>query len=83
MGFKKWFEWYGVSLLEGWLRAREDGNEEEFHDWILGEYGYYREMPHEELEDDDDYAVPYHGLLDRRSKAEEYLGLHHRIEEVQ
>ena len=100
--FREWFEQYGESLFEGWLRAREDDNDEELKDWILGEYDAYSDA---ELECPDcscliegdgicehcgeaviaterDYEVPYHGLLDSRSKAEEFLGLHHRIEEV-
>jgi rubrerythrin len=101
--FREWFEQYGESLFEGWLRAREDGNEELLAFWILGEWDNFVEGTWECPECgslmegtgvcehcgeyvnpiERDYEVPYHGLLDSRSKAEEFLGLHHRIEEVQ
>jgi hypothetical protein len=100
--FQEFFDGYGESLLEGWLRAREDGNDEEFTYWTLGEYDTYTDAELEcpecsSLMEEDgicehcgeaviaierDYEVPYHGLLDSRSKAEEFLDLHHRIEEV-
>ena len=101
--FREWFEQYGESLLEGWLRAREDGNDELFAFWIMGEWDTFVEGTWEcpecssILEDGEtlcdncnelvnpierEYEVPYHGLCDSRSKAEEFLGLHHRIEEV-
>ena len=50
--FQDWFKAFGNMLLRGWLRAKEDGNEESFADWVLGEYDHYccpREV----------YEVPY------------------------
>jgi len=67
--FQTWFGENGNELLRGWLRAREDGNTELFSDWILGEYDYYRDVPHEEIEDDS-YEIPYHGLCDSPAKIE-------------
>ena len=70
VSFKKWFSDNGTELLKGWLRAREDGNEEEFGDWVIGEYDCYRETPHEGIVDDV-YEIPYvDGILDHASKAE-------------
>ena len=60
---KEWLEAEGDELLRGWLRAREDGNEEDFTDWLLGEYEYYRY-------ETDEYEVPYHGIADSPSKVE-------------
>src|SRR4030042_238420 len=40
-GFKQWYEQEGERLWRGWLRAREDGNEEPLTDWVLGEYDCY------------------------------------------
>ena len=37
VSFKKWFQDNGTELLKGWLRAREDGNEEEFGDLYSSE----------------------------------------------
>lgn len=68
--FKEWFVGNGNELLKGWLRAREDGNTEEFRDWVVAEYYYYRAMPHEGLEDDTVYEIPYHGLCDSPAKIE-------------
>lgn len=66
MEFKEWFETHGDSLLKGWLRAREDGNEEGFSDWVVGEFEFYQERP-------DDYEVPYHGLFDKPSTFENLI----------
>jgi hypothetical protein len=70
--FKAWFGENGNELLKGWLRAREDGNEEPFADWVLGEYDYY-------LDDSgkfkDGYEIPYHGICDSPSKVEVELKL--------
>lgn len=57
MTFKKWFEYYGNSLLIGYQRAKTDGNKETFTDWVLGEHDVY-------LRDGKDYEVAYNGLLD-------------------
>lgn len=64
--FKHWFMQYGNQLLNGYLRAKEDDNHETFKDWMLGEYGLYRDDP-------DKYEVPYHGLYDSPSRAEAVL----------
>ena len=55
--FKNWFDAKGTDLLKGWLRAKDDGNDEPFQDWVLGEYDIYREKP-------SDYEIPYHGIMD-------------------
>lgn len=65
MGFKDWFKEYGNKLLEGWLRAKEDANNETFTNWVLGEFEIY-----EIYCEGGKYEVPYHGLLDMPSKAE-------------
>ena len=61
--FKNWFDAKGTDLLKGWLRAKDDGNDEPFQDWVLGEYAIYREKP-------SDYEIPYHGIMDGPVKAE-------------
>ena len=38
MSFKEFWREYGGMLLNGWLRAINDGNKESFKDWVLGEY---------------------------------------------
>ena len=63
MEFQEWFIKYGNNLFNGYLRAIEDGNTEDFINWIVGEYEIYKQ-------DRDTYEVPYHGLLDKRSKLE-------------
>lgn len=67
--FKKWFASNGDELLKGWLRAKEDGNDEMFADYVIGEYDYYRSVPHEGIEQDS-YEIPYHGLCDKPSTIE-------------
>jgi hypothetical protein len=62
--FQKFFEANGDQLLHGWLRAHEDGNTELFSEWVIGEYEWTLENPKSE------YEVPYHGILDNRSRAE-------------
>ena len=69
VNFRKWFEDNGTDLLKGWLRARADGNDEPFQDWVLGEYDCYRETPHAGIVYDE-YEIPYHGILDGPVKAE-------------
>ncbi|XUX01221.1 MAG: hypothetical protein TUN42_04325 [Dehalogenimonas sp.] len=64
--FKPWFHIYGNQLLDGWLRARQDGNSEDFSSWVKGEYDCY-------LEYSKDYEVPYHGICDSPSRIEEIL----------
>ena len=66
VSFKKWFQDNGTDLLKGWLRAREDGNEEEFEDWVTAEYDTYKE-------DGDEYDIPYHGLCDGPAKSEKVI----------
>ena len=75
MAFQEFFEQNGSQLLAGWLRARNDGNKEEFEHWVLGEYSVYMDVDKDmaELEDsdeDDDYEVPYHGIADSPAPAE-------------
>jgi hypothetical protein len=67
--FKTWFSENGNELLKGWLRAKEDDNDEPFGDWVLGEYDYYCGVPHEGIVADS-YEIPYHGLCDQPSKIE-------------
>jgi hypothetical protein len=62
--FHRWFEDRGNDLLKGWLRAMQDGSEESFADWVLGEYECY-------LDDVDSYEIPYvSGLCDSPGLAE-------------
>jgi hypothetical protein len=75
MTFQQFFESFGSQLLAGWLRARNDGNEEEFEHWVLGEYSVYMDVDKDMAElddsgDDDDYEVPYHGIADSPAPAE-------------
>lgn len=53
--FKTWFEKEGDLLLRCWFRAREDGNEEPFTQWALGEYDTYLRDKRKV----DGYEVPY------------------------
>jgi hypothetical protein len=74
MTFQQFFESFGSQLLAGWLRARNDGNEEEFEHWVLGEYSVYMDVDKDMAElddsgDDDDYEVPYHGIADSPAPA--------------
>ena len=62
--FKDWFADNGDELLKGWLRAKEDGNDETFAEYVIGEYDYYSSVPHEGIEQDS-YEIPYHGLCDK------------------
>lgn len=71
--FAQFWAKHGDGLLEAWLRAIEDGNGERFRHYVEGEYRYYCEMPHEGLEDDTEYELPYHGVLDNQSYAEKYI----------
>jgi hypothetical protein len=43
LDFRAFFGEYGESLLNGWLRAIQDGYQESFTDWITGEYDMYLE----------------------------------------
>ncbi len=70
--FRDWFESNGDELLKGWLRAKEDGNEETFSGYTIGEYDYYVSVPHEDIEDDS-YEIPYHGLCDKPSTIENLI----------
>jgi len=66
-GFKEWFREHGERLWRGWLRAREDGNEEEFTGWVLGEYDcYVRDRGKK-----DGYEVPYR--LNAASDVEQFM----------
>ena len=58
LSFQKWFGECGNELLGSWLRAKEDGNEEPFADWVLGEYDCY-------LEEGESYEIAYRGLCDK------------------
>ena len=69
LDFKTWFEQNGNELLKGWLRAREDGNDESFADWVVGEYDFYGDY----LKSGEDYEIPYHGILDNPSEVERVL----------
>jgi len=73
LGFKEWFEQNGNDLLRGWIRAREDGNEEMFSDWVLGDYDIYLDPG--DVDEDYVYEVPYHGLCDSKTVIEKALGL--------
>lgn len=64
--FKEWFDSNGDELLKGWLRAKENGNQETFTGWVLGEYDFYCEH----IKRDDIYEIPYHGICDEPSKNE-------------
>lgn len=73
MSFQKFWECYGNDLLRGWLRAREDGSDEDsFADWVIAEYDMYMNWEDNagELEDAGDYEVPYHGLMDAPTEDE-------------
>ena len=74
LGFKTWFDQNGNELLRGWLRAREDECSETFSDWVLGEYDCYLDSPHPCIVEDE-YEIPYHGVVDNSSKFEIELGL--------
>jgi len=86
MTFLRFFETYGDDLLRGWLRAREDGSDENFKDWVIGEFDYYNDPPYldenGDITDDEEngtpevYEVPYlGGMLDGESEAEKFIGL--------
>ena len=57
MSFKAFFERYGDSLYGAYGKAKADGNDEAFADWVFGEYDIF-------LEDSEEYEVPYQGLCD-------------------
>jgi hypothetical protein len=57
MTFKKFFEHYGDTLFVAYQRARADGSDEGFAQWVLGEYDVCRR-------DGVDYEVAYGGLFD-------------------
>lgn len=66
-GFLTFVASTGTELLKGWLRARADGNEEQFEDWLIGEYEHVLEYPREE------YEIPYHGICDSECRAEDII----------
>lgn len=55
-----------MSYSKGGFGQKEDGNEEDFKNWVFGEYEFYRNDP-------DKYEVPYHGLFDAESKVEKLI----------
>lgn len=63
LSFQEWFEVNGGTLLRGWLRAKEDDNDEPFADWVSGEYSCYLDMG-------EVWEVPYHGIFDNPSVIE-------------
>lgn len=67
--FKEWFEYHGESFLRGWLRAKQDGNQETFTNWIVGEYEYFID----DLSNEEDYRVPYFGICDSPSNIERLI----------
>ncbi len=71
--FQEWFQANGNELLKGWLRARQDNNDEPFAHWVLGEYDYYLNALQEGA--DVFYEIPYHGICDSKSKIEVELNL--------
>jgi hypothetical protein len=68
-GFLLFWNTYGNQLLRGWLRARKDGNQEDFQNWVVGEYEFWQRDKNKA----DPYEVPYFGICDEPSPVEKYL----------